>query len=244
MLVSHISLKVAMIPIIEILHRLQLSCWRVTWYLAHRPFSCGIIPSEQKVHPVAFLVSPRHFKSSNSALIAISTPTGINLNIGIKCYRNLNSNPHGRWGLVTASQWVYCDGHHISLRYSLRGAQYTRRTCQLTIAAYDVIDVLPSHLFHISLYLSRESMYPPKQMVVAYFIGPLPSVTTASSALHRQVSMETFESLDHSALRNKRSTNCEAEHNTAFNEALQAKHDNSQTFVRAIRFKPRTDQES
>lgn len=84
-------------------------------------------------------------------------------------------------------------------------------------------------------------MHVSKRMMVAYATRPSTSVMTASFALRHQISAETSKSLDHSAVRKKHSTNCDAEDNTALSEVLQARHENDHNLVNDMHYKSRTD---
>lgn len=116
------------------------------------------------------------------------------------------------------------------------------RTRHLTFAAYGEIVVLPLRPFHIHLSnFSRRAMQQPKQMEVAYAVGPPTSVVTASSTLNYWHQMGNTYSLEESALRNEHSAICEAEANTALSKARLVKHDNVRNLVCAVHYIPRTD---
>lgn len=67
---------------------------------------------------------------------------------------------------------------------------------------------------------------------------------TASSTFHHQPAKKNFESLDHSAICDKHSANCEAEHILSLPEALQEKHDNIDNVDRAVHYKSLIDREA
>lgn len=114
-------------------------------------------------------------------------------------------------------------------------------TCQLTMAAHGVMDVLSLSPFHILICsFPAKVMHLSMLMIVAYATRRPTSVVTASSTW---TSNRSPQSLVHSVLCDEHSANCKAEQNTALSKALQAEHENIHKLVAAVHYRPRTDRE-
>lgn len=164
-------------------------------------FICKIFTSERELvpnhsGPVAISVSSKHSKSSNSTSAIGNTSTGENHKTDIEvvetstpicmaCQASLEPLTKFRL-IVTASAF---SSHTIEPRI-LEG------TCQLTLAAYVMIDVLLLQPFRILISnFCEKEMHLPKYMVAVYATGPPTSVMTASSLLHQRYLMKTPECL-------------------------------------------------
>lgn len=225
----------------------------------HR-FIRRIFLSEQKVvplhsHAVAIYISTKISKSSNSTTAVVSTPIGNADKTDIDMAETLAAVHMALLALLQPQTECRCEFRrltyllsHDSVIATLSAsgiytveARIFERTCRLMLLANGVVDVLPSLPFYSLIFnSSAEALHLPKQMVIAYATGPLPSVTTASSALRHQLPIGTPREFGSVRVTHNHSACWEAEHHTALSEALQAKYDNFHNILEAVYYKPFT----